>query len=462
MQNTYTVIEYDGCDYMVGKALNCDQPFIIDGKNFYKIFDKKFTLDNTTKYIRCTSIKNKLLHHFIKPYDGISIDHINQIKTDNREANLRYASQSVQNQNQSKKKRNVNLPESCKIDPNTISTFIWYKRVHENHGDRWSIEITNKYEWQTTSSKELSTECKYELAKQHLRNLIEKQPELLKEHCINGELQDDAKKLKQEYIDILKIAGYTYDEKKIVFDYLGENLTGLSEKEINVVKNGGIEYKHIDIYKDCDINSLPKYCYYVPETKEKGDGFCCGRLHPKHDKDWTTTKSRKVSTQEKLKQLMYYLKDEDYVPIQDVEIVKSPKKEKNLVTPEEKFALLSQEQLFEIINMKNDGKTTQDVSDYIKTHFGGLYIHRNFISKLWNNEVALSSDIKSRDVYQKMLVNTKQRTVKAKKFTADELLWLESNNLDKSLSERAKLFETKFKKSITNAYISKLNIKKIN
>lgn len=55
-----------------------------------------------------------------------------------------------------------------------------------------------------------------------------------------------------------------------------------------------------------------------------------------------------------------------------------------------------------------------------------------------------------------MLTNKKQRTVKAKKFTADELLWLKSNNIDKSLSERAKLFEEKFSKNITREYISKL------
>ena len=70
------------------------------------------------------------------------------------------------------------------------------------------------------------------------------------------------------------------------------------------------DYKHKNKPKNFDITEIPKYCYYVPVTKTKGDGFCCGRLHPKHKeskKDWTTTKSKKVSIEEKYKQLLEYI-----------------------------------------------------------------------------------------------------------------------------------------------------------
>lgn len=40
------------------------------------------------------------------------------------------------------------------------------------------VEIKDVYNWKTTSTKDLSTKCKFELAKKHLRNLIITQPEL--------------------------------------------------------------------------------------------------------------------------------------------------------------------------------------------------------------------------------------------------------------------------------------------
>jgi hypothetical protein len=72
--------------------------------------------------------------------------------------------------------------------------------------------------------------------------------------------------------------------------------------------------KGSNLPEDCKIKAedIPKYCYYVKATTLKGDAFCCTKLHPKHKeskKDWTTTKSKKVSIEEKYKQLIEYLKD---------------------------------------------------------------------------------------------------------------------------------------------------------
>ena len=64
--------------------------------------------------------------------------------------------------------------------------------------------------------------------------------------------------------------------------------------------------------EDCKIKKedIPKYCYYIKATTSKGDAFGCSKLHPKQKesgKDWTTTKSKKVSTEEKYKQFLEYL-----------------------------------------------------------------------------------------------------------------------------------------------------------
>ena len=123
-----------------------------------------------------------------------------------------------------------------------------------------------------------------------------------------------------------------------------------------------------------------------------------------------------------------------------------------------KFNLFTPEQLIEIIKMKSLNKTTQEVTDYIKKNFGGIYINRNFISKLWLGEdVGLSDNIKSTQEYLDMIDNKKRRTVKSKKFTENEINWLRKNNLDKSLSQRCELFEKQYNKTITKAYLSKLN-----
>lgn len=60
-----------------------------------------------------------------------------------------------------------------------------------------------------------------------------------------------------------------------------------------------------------------------------------------------------------------------------------------------------------------------------------------------------------------MIQNTKQRNVQSKKFTKDEIEWVLSNNLDKSLSQRTDLFQQQFNKTITKTYLSTL-VKKLN
>lgn len=219
---------------------------------------------------------------------------------------MRYATQTEQNKNQSKRKRNVTLPEDCGINPQDIPTFIWYIKAQEKHGDRWAIEIKDKYFWKTTSSKDISTKCKFELAKKHLRDLLHSRPALFTGHCLNGDLDEEAMRLKREYIDILSLAGFTFsDPYGSNYNLLAEDLTGLDEKEQEIVKNDTSKEKNQppDMHFD-----LPKYCHNISATTVKGDGFCVGRLHPKQNgKDWCTTRSKKVSIQEKYNLMMEYL-----------------------------------------------------------------------------------------------------------------------------------------------------------
>lgn len=118
--------------------------------------------------------------------------------------------------------------------------------------------------------------------------------------------------------------------------------------------------------------------------------------------------------------------------------------------------LLNEEQLINIIKMKNQTKTTQEVSDYIKENYN-IYINRNYISKLWLGEdLKLSHEILNLQEYKDMIQNIKKRSVKPKKFNKKEIDWILTFNLDKSLGERVILFEKQFNKTITKTYLSKI------
>jgi hypothetical protein len=233
MKNNYTIVNYKNKEYIVAKT-NKNEIFVIDNEMISNLRNVNYYLNN------CGYICGKkfYLHNEIMNYtfDGnLYVDHINRIKTDNRISNLRLVTQSDQNKNQSKKKRNVNLPLNCNINPEDIPTFIWYIKENGNHGDRWCVEIKNKYYWKTTSSKKISTKCKFELAKKHLNNLIKINNDLFKDHSINGELSTIGKILKQEYIDILRLANYDYDYDINIKNYLQQDFLGLNESEIQIV-----------------------------------------------------------------------------------------------------------------------------------------------------------------------------------------------------------------------------------
>jgi hypothetical protein len=77
------------------------------------------------------------------------------------------------------------------------------------------------------------------------------------------------------------------------------------------------EYTHAsNLPEGCPIQAdqIPKYCYFKPEAKYNGCGFCVSKGHPKQKElgkgDWTTSRSKKVSIEDKFKQLLDYLSNE--------------------------------------------------------------------------------------------------------------------------------------------------------
>ena len=81
--------------------------------------------------------------------------------------------------NQTKRQRNITLPEGCEVLPEEIPRHIWYIKAHGAHGDRFAIEFKSENLcWKTTSSKKISLKQKLEEAKDKLKELYVNYPHL--------------------------------------------------------------------------------------------------------------------------------------------------------------------------------------------------------------------------------------------------------------------------------------------
>lgn len=233
---------------------------------------------------------------------GHSIDHINRIKTDNRIANLRLATQSAQNSN-----RNVRSDK---------------QKPCQELLDLGVTELPRYVRWDKTE----------------LKFVIEKHPKLLqdtndgkrKKAIISGskssklsvveKFQDILAKLEAlETIDDfdsmrLKLEREYHDICNPVRAFLGlplvhhktEEPSGIQAKQMTIPGR-----KKLDpgLPLDCGvtIDMIPKYCYYRQACDKRGDMFVIER-HPtliaNNKKQWRTSGSKSISTAEKFAAVM--------------------------------------------------------------------------------------------------------------------------------------------------------------
>ena len=311
-------------------------PIVTDWDDFQKLKDmKKSWKCNKYGFISCShtlndSTKEIFLHELVmamKQNDAgrISLNkpviHINRIGLDNRRANLIYDTPNKDlNKNLKKKKRTIKLPPNSGISVEEIPTYVWYMKPNGSHGERFMVEIGD-LSWKTTSSKKLSLRYKLEEAKLFLRQLKKERAELFEDYSMNGDYTKDGLDLIDSYYTIIQRAGYdniTKADLKSTTDQLIKP-GSFSRKEKNILKSqgslipqqeGGQKRRVINrLPPDSGVrqSDIPKYAYYRPSFKNRGDYFVVEN-HPKQNvRIWQTTSSTKISTQEKFVELLEYI-----------------------------------------------------------------------------------------------------------------------------------------------------------
>lgn len=190
----YVLVEYNDKKYYVWRydRINGDNMlFVIDFDDLQKILDLNHSLYYVNGYVGYSEMINRVTYqHYIhniimnKPIGGgkgqkYTIDHINRNTHDNRKANLRLISQSQQNENQKRRVRKCELPENCGIDIDELPKCVYYRKSDGNHGDRFTIELTNnkqKRSWSSTTSTKVSLQDKLIEIKKILLNISKEYP----------------------------------------------------------------------------------------------------------------------------------------------------------------------------------------------------------------------------------------------------------------------------------------------
>lgn len=200
-----------------------------------------------------------ITNHYGKGLGQKSVDHINRDKLDNRFDNLRIVNQSIQNSNMNKKKRNKNAQQlPPEIKQSDIPIFVTYhNECYNKDNNKW-------------------------------RNyFVIEHPKAKKRYTTSKSIKISIKDKLQEAKDIL-------------FNIENDNVIKRKKRSNNLPPNCGVKPE-----------DLPKYCYYTPSRKNRGDGFVIER-HPNLDKrQWKTTESKKYTTLDKYNMLLKKLNELD-------------------------------------------------------------------------------------------------------------------------------------------------------
>ena len=184
---TYRDISHGGVEYTIGSILFKENlvEFLVDRADWAAIKDYAWHYSSnmlaTTVTDPVTGKREVYLHTMLlAPSPTEIVQHISGNGLDNRRCNLRRVDKAQASQSQrAKKKRNVELPPLCGIEPDQIPRHIWFVQANGYHRARFAIEFkTEKVLWKSTSSKQVSLKEKLDQATAKLAELYVQYPHL--------------------------------------------------------------------------------------------------------------------------------------------------------------------------------------------------------------------------------------------------------------------------------------------
>lgn len=347
MTLSWRIVDYKNDVYVVYKIYRKGEPklFVTHISGLFEVLRHEPWHMSSGGYI-CHGVmikgirKNLYLHNLVTKkltFDGkgqdSTVDHVDRIGTDNRKENLRFATQTEQNFNQNRMKRDATLPEDCGFTWDDVPKCVVHrfrkKKYHIMCVVIHGIDGEEDIRWESTSSKYVSLKFKLEHTKKFLRDLKENKPELFEIRNLdtNG-VTNEIIELTKSYNKIIKKSGFKcYEQNKIAVpekrDLLEEDLTGLTDEEIALLEtieigtsNKRCKTTRIPEDSGVTLDMVPKYVSYVKARQTSGDGFMisgCPQLGKKYK--WFTTTSSKYTTREKYEMMM-----EKYEELFDEEI----------------------------------------------------------------------------------------------------------------------------------------------
>jgi len=309
--------------------------FIIDKSNLEKITNNNSTwIDHKNHVVgsRAIIINGKRTHDYVDKTivqkrldiynaknDGehYVVNHINNNFRDNRRINLRVVNLKIHSE-LVKKATEKNLPENAEIRLSDIPKCI---RFHMGHG---GFEINFKHDGQQyhiplPTSKELSIYGKLENAKMKLLEFANEHPDIAESKQLLENYSEESIKLMKDYNKIIRLSRFNCVADNLVEiprrKILTVNLESLSKSDKVILKNmqitdGTGRRCTSKLPKDCsyDISDLPEHCNYRPARDGRSDCFSIkGHPNQKKGKEIYTNGSKKMTTDEKYKQLLEML-----------------------------------------------------------------------------------------------------------------------------------------------------------
>ena len=173
------------------------------------------------------------------------------------------------------------------------------------------------YRKKTTRDKSISLKAKLEEAKEMLKQLEQKYPELAN-RSINEDLTVDGKRLAKEFNEIIKLSGFSCIKENLVEinedEYTKkdtDDLNDLDTKVAGTVPNGRNPANVLPDGCKVKMDDIPKFCYFKKPTSNRGCSFVIDRRNPLLKKygitDKKTTESIKKTVDEKFEELMVLL-----------------------------------------------------------------------------------------------------------------------------------------------------------